>query len=61
MVGVIWTLNRGPLYVPTGTPYVKEKSLISGRENVCQECGCVRGVAAGLMQVFIAHAARFGN
>ena len=49
MVGVIWTLNRGPLYVPTGTPYV------------CQECGCVRGVAAGLMQVFIAHAARFGN
>ena len=37
------------------------KTLISGRENVCQECGCMRGVGACLMQVYRAHAALFGN
>ena len=38
-----------------------QKTQISSRENVCQEFGCARGVGAGLMQVYIAHAAPFGN
>ena len=38
-----------------------EKTLISGRENASQECSCVRDIEAGLMQVYLAHAAPFGN
>ena len=33
---------------------------ISWCENVCQMCGCVRVVGAGLMQVYIANASPFG-
>ena len=41
--------------------YVTEKAMISGRENVCQEWDCVRGIGANLMQVYIAYTAPFGN
>ena len=41
--------------------YVTEKAMISGRENVCQEWDCVRGIGAYLMQVYIAYTAPFGN
>ena len=46
-------------YVPD--KYVTEKAMISGRENVCQEWDCVRGIGANLMQVYIAYTAPFGN
>ena len=38
-----------------------DKILISWCENVCQEYDCVQGVGAGVTQVYIAHAAPFGN
>ena len=34
--------------------------ILSWCENFCQESGCKGGVGAGLMQVYIAHAAPFG-
>ena len=55
MVGLLGNLTEN-LYIPPQV-YVTEKSLISGRENSRQECGCVRGVGAGLMQVYEAHSA----
>ena len=46
--------DRQPLYSPRGAPYLTQKKLISGRENICQEWGCKRGLRANLMHVYIA-------
>ena len=53
--------SQRALIFPNSYSICERKALRSGRENVCQECGSVRGVGAGLMQVYRAHAALFGN
>ena len=52
------------LGIVTDSIYITQKILhmrqISWCENACQDCGCVQVIEAGLMQVYLPHAAMFG-
>ena len=61
MVSYLGYKQAALIFPPQELHMCQKKTLISGRENTFTESGCVQGLGAGLMQVYLAHAAPSGN